>query len=419
MIRNVIKKVLSSPSFSSLAAFAGSNILIAIITGVTGLIQARWLSPEIFGEYRKYTILATYLMIGYSFVHDGLIRQYPYLIGKGQIELAHRTAAVAKWWYCFICRLYVILFVFLSVYAAINGDWRGAAGWGTQIFNVIVLIYGAYQGVMYRTSSDFKRLAANGMISCVVGTVSLLFVRLFGYWGCLLRFCVVSIVSWRMNERYLPVKVKGVFSWRELLSLAKISLRFSIPGYLHSSALIASINSAILLWFGQGILGLFGIAITLQGFALTFTNALNQIFNVKVTSYFGKTEDVRATFRYAIFPTALSVCLSFVFYIVGYFSIEPFIRLVLPEYLDAVPLIRVLLVALVLKAMSLPLLVINAALMYWAFLGMAAVQFFSTVCLAYALPRSPVNVATASILGSAVAMLFGYGCVFLKMYKKR
>ena len=377
--------------------------------GLGGLIQANWLNPEVFGEFRKYSILTTYLSLGYCVVHDGLIRQYPYLLGKGDTKAALHIAGVAKWWYSFITILYISVFTVLSIIALLNQHYRAAIGWGAQITSSILMTYGAYLAVMYRTSANFKRLSFNNIISTVLGTFELVFVKIWDYWGLAIRFIILNLTSVWLNHHFLPVKVKALFDYKELRNLAKISLRFSVPGYLHSSALMASTNALILYFSGEGGLGIFAMAVMIQGMALTFTDALNQIFYVKITTKYGETEDVYKCLRYARFPALIGFLVSVILTISLLLIISPFIHFVLPKYDASINIIQILSFSIILKGASLPLIVIGSALWYKTFTFGCIVNFCFTLIIVIISPKTPTMIAAATISGQFAEMCVGYG----------
>lgn len=403
-----LARVVRSRSFGSVSIFAGGNLVVAVLGAVTGLVQARWLAPETLGEFRKYGILTTYLALGSALVHDGLIRQYPYLLGKGDAAGALRVAGVAKWWYGFVSIVYAAFFAVLSGVALLRGDFRGAAGWGAQIAGAVALVYGAYLGVMYRTTSDFRRLSYNNVLCAMLGTLELTWVRLWAYWGLALRFAVMSATTVFVNRRYLPVKPRAVFDFKALRSLAGMSLRFSIPGYLHSAALTASLNALMLRYGGEHGLGIYGLAVMVQGMAMVFGNALNQMLHVKIITRYGATEDIYRCLRYALTPALLGMALSTVIAAGVAVCIEPFIRIVLPKYVEAVPVIQILSIALVLRAAGLPLLVIGAALWYKTFALKAVANFVITLGAVVLLPKTASMVAAATLAGMAAELIVGY-----------
>ena len=408
MIQKIIN-IIKGNSFRTLSVFAGGNLFVAVLGGLGGLLQARWIAPEVFGEFRKYGILTSYFYIGLVLVHDGLARQFPYLLGKGNKTEALKVAACAKGWYLFLSWCFSLVFAGLTFASAMKGDFRSAVGWGVQVPCIWAAIYGLYLGVMYRTSSDFQRLSYNNIISSVFGFIALVIVKVWGYWGLAARLILQNVVSLYVNRRYLPVKVKASFDLPRFVALAKISLPLSIPGYIHTSCLGASLSLIVLKYCGQADLGIYGIALTFQGMAMTFTAALNQIFITKMTCKFGETENVLSCLKYAKLPTILSVSAATGLALGLCLLIGPFIRVLLPKYVEATPIIRILAVSLPLSAAALPLIVFQAALWYKSVIALALTRFLICLAAVAVLPKTLAMVAASLILGEFCSLLVGFG----------
>ncbi len=403
------KDIVNSPSFRTLGIFAGGNLFVAVLGGVGGLLQARWIAPEVFGEFRKYSILTSYFYGGLILVHEGLMRQYPYLIGKGHKAEALKVAATAKWWYLFMAWCFTLCFAGLLLNSLFSRDFRAAVGWTAQVPCVWIAMFGGYLGVMYRTSADFKRLSYNNVISGLLAFAAVIFVRAWGYWGLALRIISQGVASLSIDRHYVPVKVKATFDHARLLALARISLPLSIPGYVQTACLSASVNFIVLKYCGQSALGIYGVALTLQGMAMTFAAALNQIFTTKMTSKFGETENVFACLKYARRPTLLGVVTATGMALGLTLVIGPFIRLLLPKYEAAIPVIRILALSLPLSAASLPLIVLRSALMYKSVIALALTQFSVCLVAVAILPKTLVMITASVILGHFCSLIVGYG----------
>jgi len=402
------KRILQSNTLKTLGVFAGGNFLVAVIGGLGGLLQARWVSPEVFGEFRKYGILTSYFYIGLVFVHDGLIRQYPYLLGKKQEKEALQTAAVAKWWYLLLSWFFTLVFVVLSVNSLVQDKILASIGWFAQIAMVWTVYYGAYLNVMYRTSSDFKQLSYNNLVASVLNLGLLVLVKIWGYWGLALRFVSASVLSVVINRHFAPVKVKAEWNAQRFVDLAKISLPLSIPGYINTSFLSATLSYFILQYSGEHGLGVYGIAITFQAFALTFTAAVNQIFTVKLTSKFGETERVSECLKYAMVPTVLSILVGSLMAIGLCLAIKPFIGLLLPKYLDATLIIQILSLSIPLAAAALPLVIFRSALWYKSFFTYSIVRFIACLLCIALFPKNLTGIVISSVVAEFASLLIGY-----------
>jgi O-antigen/teichoic acid export membrane protein len=411
----LIKDILKSPSLFTFGLFAGGNVAVAILGAFGGLLQARWVSPEVLGEYRKYGILTTYLNIGLIVVQDALMRQYPFLIGRGEKDEALKVAAAAKWWYMALSYLFSVLFMVLTGLSIFHGDFRASVGWGVQIVVVWSSFYGIYLGVMYRTSQDFKQLTYNNVLSATFGVILLVVVKVWGYWGVALRSGVQSLTSLWLNHTYAPVKVKSVFDSGRLFQLAKMSLPISVPGYVGTSLTSATMSFFIVTYFGQTELGIYGVALTLQGMAMIVTSAVGQLFYPKIMHKFGECSDFWSCIKYTIKPTCLNLLVSTM--IVGLLClvIGPFVRVVIPKYTDTIPIICILSINIILTAVELPFLVFVSALKYRVIITLSVIRFVACFFLIVLLPKTLAMIAWSGIFGQLLYVLVGYGLI-VKMY---
>ena len=412
-----IRAALRSSAMRTLGIFAGGNLVVAIVSGLGGVLQSRWIPPDVFGEYRKYGILTGYLNIGLIIVQGALMRQYPYLIGRGDRIEALAVASAAKWWYLALTHVFSLLFVALAGSALLGGDLRAAAGWGVQVIAVWSAFYGVYLGVMYRTSQDFNRLTYNNLYSSTVGFALLVMVKFWDYWGVVSRNGAQLIFGLWLNHKHVPVRVKSEWDPKRLWGLAKISLPISVSGYVSTSMTTATLSFVILRYLGQTDLGIYAISLSLQGMAMTVTASLGQMFYPKIMHKYGETESFAACIRYALKPTALNVVLSTVIVAVLCFMVDPFVRLIIPKYAAAIPIIRILSLSIILTAAALPFVVFVSALRYRTIGCLALVRFAACFVLIGCLPKTLAIIAWSVVGSEIVYVLVGYGLiVFTERY---
>lgn len=411
-------QVIKSPTFLTLGIFASANMLATAVSGLGGVIQARWVSPEILGEFQKYGILTSYLAILVILVQDGLMRQFPYLIGQGRRDEAIAIAATAKSWYVLAAVVVAAIFSVLSIAALVRGDLIAAAGWGTQVIASISGTYGVYLQTIYRRSMEFKRLSYNGLISSVVGFVFLIAVRCFGFYGLALKAIGQHIVRLACDARYIPIKVKMIWDRRRFVDLAKISLPLSIEGYIRTSFMTATFGFLVVRYCGAKDLGLYGIAAAFEGFAMLFVMSLMQIFDVKMANKFGESDSFEKSVKSLIVPTVLGIGCAIILAVVLCLLIGPFIRLFVPKYVDAIPVVYVLSAALPVTAAIMPTRMLRIALMYRSIYFLAILRVALLVFTVQFIPHTIEWFAGCKIGVEMVAILCGYGILWHKINKK-
>ena len=419
MIRGFLVRARESSTLRILTVFASANMIAMVLSGIGGILQARWVRPEVLGEFHKYGILTSYLALGLVIVQDGLCRQYPYLIGRGDTDGARKVASVAKTWYVIVAGISVLLFLVLSMNSLLRGDCRAAVGWGVQIIASVAASYGVFLQTIYRRSLEFRRLSYNGLISSLVGFASLLWVRFFGYFGLAVKTLSTVAIRLALDAKYIPVRIRMGWDQRCFLNLVKISVPLSIEGYIRTSFSTATFGYFVLKFCGQEDLGLFGVAAAFEGFAMVFVSSLTQFFDVKMANSFGRQNSLSESVKQLIRPTFFGFVVSIACAIVLCVLIGPFIRLMVPNYVGAIPIVYILSAELILGALLLPTRIMRVALMYKSIYFVTIVRVVSLVLGMLLVPRDIRWLASCKIISEVIAVGLGYFLLYSSILKEK
>lgn len=407
-----LRRVVWSKTGQTLGVMVSVSMVSSVVMALSGLLLARWVSPEIMGVARSFTIPTGYAALALIVVSDGFRREYPYLIGRGEKQEALALAGVTKMWYVGCTALMCIVFMFLAIRGIFMRNWVSAAGWGAQLFAVTMLFYGNYLATIYRRSLEFKRLSYNSLTATAAGVLSLPLVKFMGYYGMMIRQSIVNVVGLLMNQRYVPEKIAIRWDWARLRHLAIISLPLASVGYARTSFLDSTFNYIVLRNCGEAALGIYGIATMFQGFAMQFVTAVQQVFEVKAANNYGETDSVKAGVRYLLYPTLINIFVSVLLATGLCISVGPFIELVLPRYTESIPVIRVLSLYLPLNAICLLTSIQNIALDYKAMVVSVGTRIIALVILLLIGPHTVVWCAASSVLAYFCDLLVRYCFLF-------
>ena len=122
MLINFFKKIFSFSNKSIFMAvrFVFGNFISAFFTGIGTLFIAKFISPQILGDFNKYSILTGYLTLFIYFVDASFQRDFTYHIGKGEMDLALHKASVAKWWFGLVSFIGILIFLTLIIISFIS-----------------------------------------------------------------------------------------------------------------------------------------------------------------------------------------------------------------------------------------------------------------------------------------------------------
>ena len=160
------------------------------------------------------------------------------------------------------------------------------------------------------------------------------------------------------------------------------------------------------------------MAVAFKLMAMSFSNSLNQIFNVKVIMRYGQTEDVWTCLKYSLKPALLALTLSICVVFGGWIFLPPFITMLVPKYTPAIPVINILLLSILIFPLSLPLLSLKAALMWKSAAAQAITNFIVTVAMILLLPKEPKMFAVATVCGEFSESIVGYG-ILMHIFRRQ
>lgn len=404
-----------SGSYRTAILFTSGNFLVAGISAISGLLYGRWIEPETLGEFNKYGILTGYLGLGIVFVDGAFQRHFPYYLGKGDVGKALGIAATANWWYLMLVALGVVVFGSLAVKNLLTGNFNGFFGWLVQIPAYTVATYGLYLKILYRSNDDFRKLNRNMVITSIFGIFTLPLVYFFSFKGLATRSILQNISNVLVHFHNAPYRVKPKFSFKGLTDLARVSFPLQIPVYLDSHLLKATVSLIIVNYLGTESLGIYGMAIMLQGFLLVFSRSLNQIFVTKTMLNYGKHDDFGKTFRYIIKPTLLSALVGVAMVALFNLSIPIAVNFFLPKYNASVLITQILAVELVLALVRSPFTLFISALMYKEMILLRVLKAILTIAMAYFYRDSLVGISLSLIVGGVLFVVFGYVVLFRKV----
>lgn len=390
------------------ALFTGGNIIVAIISAVSGLLYARWIEADVLGYFLKFQILTNYLVFGLIVVTGGYTRDFPYYLGKGDKKKALEIVSVCKFWVSVIFYVGTLVFLTLGVVAFLKGDYRTLYGWLVQIPILLSMTFGVFYSSLYRTNKDFLKLNRNNLFKAFSGTIALPLVYFFSYNGLVLRAGFQRTVEYLAMLYNSPFKINAKYDSKILIDVAKVSVPLQIPVLLNKHLIATSLSFFILSQLGETELGIYGMAFTLNSFLLIISSSINQIYSVKLTMYYGKTESLKETLKYIAKPTLGFLGLAIIILIIFNYSIGHFVSLIIPNYIDSVKPLQILSLELLIAFLTLPFGVFSSGLMHKNRLLMALTNVVAVTLYLFLSKTSVINAVTAIIVGKFSMVLVGY-----------
>ena len=320
-------------------SLSGGNLVAMAMRLAGGILLGRLVAPGTLGLFAGIGLVLGYTSIAQMGVLNGVNRELPYHIGRGNVARAHELAAAGQAWALASGGVVSVCLLAVAAWQLVQGDLQQAAGWATNAILAMFSFYGnnGYLSITFRTSSEFVRLARVNVVEAAASIAALILVAAFGFYGLCLRVIVAGATSTALLFRWRPVRVRPHWSRSNLRHLFLIGAPIYAVGQVHG-LWTSVINSTLVLNFtgteGMGLYAMVALGIT----ALEVVPAaLAQVLYPRMAQEYGAGRDTRHLVRISIKPILATSAGLAVVAAVGWFAVEPAVRFLIPQYVGAVP----------------------------------------------------------------------------------
>jgi O-antigen/teichoic acid export membrane protein len=319
------------------AAYAGGNILSSILQMAGGLLTAKVVEPVVLGLFNSVGLVlgyAPFLQLG---ILNGLNRELPYFIGRGEPDRVHELAAAAQAWALLVGGLVAAALLAVSGWQLAHGHWDLAAAWAATATSAALLFYAQYYlQITYRTGGDFARLAFIGVVQSALVLALVVLVWCLGFYGLCLRSAIAGIVNLVLLWYWRPVRVAPQWKLCHLAHLFRIGAPIFGVGQLYSWWMVLD-STLVLKLMGTRALGLYSLALTATKTLQLLPDAVSQISYPRMAEQYGRTGALRDLVPIVVRPILLLMLGMVPIVVLGWVIIPPIVSLVLPRYVDSIP----------------------------------------------------------------------------------
>jgi O-antigen/teichoic acid export membrane protein len=397
-----------SKTVRTIVVFSSGNVVAMLLGLVGSLVQARYVGPEDMGVFRTFGIVAGYLTFLHMGVFDGLQREIPMQLGRGNQAKAERAASACLAWIMFVSLVCGVLFLGLALRAACHREWMQFWGWLANTPLIVMTFYGTYLGTTFRTGQQFIALSKISVIQAVAGTVVLPLLPIMGYYGACLRTAVTSITNIFSLHCWRPIRVRLRFDWASFLGVIRIGLPLSGIGYINTSLWISVEGTLVLTWFGAKALGLYSVAVFIRTIIGQLVQNISQVLSVKICERYGRSNSARDALRHFVAPVLLMSLASLPLIAAGWMLMPWLARVLIPRYVEATFLMQIFLIIMPMTILKIPTAVLWVAVKLVDCFISVIIGFVAFVTVAYFLYRMNFGlpgVAVAFIIGQVIYLL--------------
>jgi O-antigen/teichoic acid export membrane protein len=389
--------------------FAHFVLSVGVLNAVSLLGNAlafRWVDPTSMGAWQTLVLLNSYLAILRFGVVNGLGRELPFALGRGDQPLAARIAATS-YLYNAVCGILGGL-VFLGLWIAF---WNSGPGFRVAVPAMAVVsatsFYLTYLQATFRSDAEFAALTKVQWVQAGIAVSLPVFVCLWGFTGLCVQTALQSLVATAYAHVLRPFRVRPRFEPRLARELVTTGLPLFAAGYLQTAAL--GFDRVILLHrAGVAALGYYAPAVAVLTAMAIVPGAVSNYIYPRMSYALGAGRTSGDLRRMALLAALVSVLAGLPVAVLGFFVAPPAIVRFFPRYVASIPALKWALVSGLLAG-STPAATVLGSLKAWRSLSFyVGVNLASRWAFPWILSRTgdPLGgVAKGSALAALVAAI--------------
>jgi hypothetical protein len=156
-----------------------------------------------------------------------------------------------------------------------------------------------------------------------------------------------------------PVKVGWCLPFGEFLCLVKRGMRLFMSDYLRYNFWLTVEIWLMLYVAGERGVGLYIFSNMITVMSSQICTAINMVYIPQMAQRFGQTGKIIPCLRLAVKPTLLNLGISTIIIVCYWFLLPPLISYAFPKYIEAIPILRVLILQILLVSISLPMFMLT------------------------------------------------------------
>jgi O-antigen/teichoic acid export membrane protein len=302
-----------------------------------GLVVGRLVAPATLGLFHGIGLVLGYVPVLELGILNGLNRELPYAMGKGDREQAKQLAAAGQAWALLVGGAVCVALWGVAGWELVRGEaWR-AASWFTNGLLAVLLFYSQlYMETTYRTAHDFARLALVRVLQSLAALALLVLVGVLNFYGLCLRAVLTAAVGGLLLYWWRPFRVGPRWHCGHLKQLLRVGAPILAVGQIYMWWPVVD-RTLVLGLAGTEAMGLYAVALMAVGAVGVLPAAMSQIMYPRLAQQFGVQESLAALLRLSWKPMLVTAALLIPLVIAGWFLAPPLVRWLIPAYVEATP----------------------------------------------------------------------------------
>lgn len=286
-------------------------------------------------------LVQTYLSFTRIGIINGMNRELPYYLGKGNkakaVELAETTLSYSLYQIIFVTVLFIISYNFLP------SNYEIKISVITLYIFISQNIYYTYLLATFRAKTEFIKLSKIQILNAILSIVTLLIVYKFNYLGYCVRIILINSVLTLTVHFIRPLKIKPKLTVSSFKYLLKTGVPIFTGSYLFRISF--GIPKLILAYVGSiRLVGLYSPALTLLSGMSVFTDSISTYLFPKMAFQLGANADKKILFKNSLYSHVGILIASIPIILLGWFLIPQLVPQILPKYIESIDVLKIALI---------------------------------------------------------------------------
>src|SRR5574344_1945408 len=343
---NVIIKLQNIISrYKGEANFTLSNIVTAVVSMLTGIVSAIFISPEDMGVIETVLLVSTYVSFLQLGVFNGINRNLAFYRAQGDLIKAQKEIDTSHTVSFIVSSVGAIIGLGILLVFIIQGK-KPVYLWSAGLLLVTLILQPPTNHFenTFRSGQQFGKLGTIKNIQSFVYAIISFLPVVLGYVGRIIANAVNIIVGYYLRSKYVPYKHQGKGDLNSLKDLISAGFPLLLGGYIWT-VFVAADRTYIAAYLSSYDMGLYTIAGYVMSIISVLPTALNSLLYPKAAAKYGATgnkRDLLSFWRKSILLFAavlIPVCL------VSYFLLPPLVHWILPQYVAGIPAAQITLLS--------------------------------------------------------------------------
>ncbi len=319
-----------------LARFASSQLISTFLRLISGLLVVKLIDPETYGSFTGVGVYLGFILVGQGGIINGLSRELPYELGRGNSELSNEMASSVYVFSFLLSLIASSIFLFFGVFEILQGNSISAYIYFTYvILAAFHLINVQFLPTLYRTNNDFDSLAKQKIYIGLANLFSVLIIFFYGLYGLLIRAILLAFVEFGLLYLNKPFSLSFRYKIEYIKRLFKTGLPIFLVGMVNL-LWITIVKGSIFKLGGPLNYGLYALSIIIENVFGVIPNSFAKVIYPKMAIMLGKGIPIPRIIKFSIKPLVKQFFIMLALATIGVYMLPIIVPIILPEYSEGI-----------------------------------------------------------------------------------